>query len=557
HRKTLNALQESSVTRESMTRLAHHAEAIHDPDAVLEFAPLAAWWASTTSSHREAVALYELALRFAKSLPPANHAQMLEAYMVELEFMNRFSDEIEACRSAIALWHSIGNRLREGKNLATLAGLCMNVGWRSEAEKSIERAITILEDLSPSAELAQAYTEQCYIRMMYRDCEAALPWGEKAIKLAERFEDFDALARAYDYMGCAALIIDYDRGLKLLERSLVIAREKKLPFAVGGTLGNLGGMLLEVREVTLANQYLAESINYARQQDNDYHLMESQAWQALANMYQGKWIEADTVARKILEHSSNLPNVTRASVLFTLGRIRIRQGGNNVDQLLDEAFSVSIQADAPRFDSPRLLQAEFYWLIGNQPRVLEETHTAYELALRNKHPWIAGELAFWRWRSGDKNSPPAWIAKPFALQIAGDWHAAAKEWEERGCPYEQAMALVDGDDAAQLAALDIFERLGALPALDILKRKMRADGTRIPRRPRPATRENPFNLTAREMEALVCLVDGLSNHAIAKKLSLSTRTAEHHIASILQKMGVGSRSEAVALALKENLLRTE
>ncbi|HET9907064.1 MAG TPA: AAA family ATPase, partial [Anaerolineales bacterium] len=272
HRKTLNALQESSVTRESMTRLAHHAEAINDPDAVLEFAPLAAWWASTTSSHREAVALYELALRFAKSLPPANHAQMLEAYMVELEFMNRFSDEIEACQSAIALWHSIGNRLREGKNLATLAGLCMNVGRKSETEKSIERAITILEDLSPSAELAQAYTEQCYIKMMYRDCEEAITWGEKATTLAERFDDFDALARAYDYMGCAALIIDYDRGLKLLERSLVIAREKKLPFAVGGTLGNLGGMLLEVRQVTLANQYLAESIDYATQQDNDYHL---------------------------------------------------------------------------------------------------------------------------------------------------------------------------------------------------------------------------------------------------------------------------------------------
>jgi two-component system response regulator DegU len=49
----------------------------------------------------------------------------------------------------------------------------------------------------------------------------------------------------------------------------------------------------------------------------------------------------------------------------------------------------------------------------------------------------------------------------------------------------------------------------------------------------------------------------LNNQAIAKKLTLSTRTVEHHITSILQKMQVQSRNEAVALALKENLLLPE
>jgi DNA-binding NarL/FixJ family response regulator len=59
------------------------------------------------------------------------------------------------------------------------------------------------------------------------------------------------------------------------------------------------------------------------------------------------------------------------------------------------------------------------------------------------------------------------------------------------------------------------------------------------------------------MEVLTSLAKGLSNNAIAKQLNLSTRTVEHHIASILQKMGVQSRGEAVALALKENLLPSE
>jgi DNA-binding NarL/FixJ family response regulator len=56
---------------------------------------------------------------------------------------------------------------------------------------------------------------------------------------------------------------------------------------------------------------------------------------------------------------------------------------------------------------------------------------------------------------------------------------------------------------------------------------------------------------------LASLVEGLSNLAIANKLSLSTRTVEHHITSILQKMDLQSRGEAVALALKENLVQSE
>lgn len=120
------------------------------------------------------------------------------------------------------------------------------------------------------------------------------------------------------------------------------------------------------------------------------------------------------------------------------------------------------------------------------------------------------------------------------------------------------MALMDGDKAAQLDALEIFERLGAHPAAEKLKQKMRAEGVRgIPRGPRPATRQNRFGLTAREMAVLKCLVEGLSNNAIAKKLSLSTRTVEHHITAILQKMQVQSRNEAVALAWKDDLHPSE
>ncbi len=91
--------------------------------------------------------------------------------------------------------------------------------------------------------------------------------------------------------------------------------------------------------------------------------------------------------------------------------------------------------------------------------------------------------------------------------------------------------------------------------LERLKQKMRAEGVKgIPRGPRPATRENPYGLTGRELEVLSRLVKGASNNAIARELSLSTRTVEHHIASILQKTGAESRAEAVALVSKSGVM---
>jgi DNA-binding CsgD family transcriptional regulator/tetratricopeptide (TPR) repeat protein len=551
HRLALDALKESPETQNDFARLANHAEGTKDAQAVLEYAPVAARLAAEAGSHREAVAFYDLALRFADALAPTEYAKMLESYMDELYITDRFADAITVCQKVIKLWHQIGDNLKEASNLAVLATAYLNVKRNREAEEASQNAISMLEKLPLSAELAQAYAESCYIHMMYRDCDEAIRVGGKAIALAERFEDADTLARTCNYMGCAALIVDYKYGLELFERSLAIAREENLPFAVAGTLGNFGGLLLEVREIELAHRYLGEGISYATEQDDDYHLMEMRAWQALADMYQGRWTEAADVAQFVLHHSDT--NVTRSGALFVLGRLAIRKGEAGVQTILDQAISLSLQADNPRLDSPRPLQAEAAWLDGDLTRVLEESKAAYDIAVKKKHPWIAGELAYWRWRAGETISPLAWIAKPFAMQIAGDWRGAAKEWQERGCPYEQGMALMDGDEAAQLRALEIFERLGAKPIIEILKQQMHAQGIRIPRGARPATRENPFGLTTREMEVLSCLTNGLSNQVIAKQLSLSTRTVEHHISSILQKMGVQSRNEAVAQASKEKL----
>lgn len=66
--------------------------------------------------------------------------------------------------------------------------------------------------------------------------------------------------------------------------------------------------------------------------------------------------------------------------------------------------------------------------------------------------------------------------------------------------------------------------------------------------------EPQYRLTERELEVLRQLVQGLNNREIAERLFVSRSTVKYHISSILSKLNVSNRSEAIALALKYKLI---
>jgi len=105
----------------------------------------------------------------------------------------------------------------------------------------------------------------------------------------------------------------------------------------------------------------------------------------------------------------------------------------------------------------------------------------------------------------------------------------------------QALSAEPGVAEARIA-LAVFEDLVASADADAAAAWLRAAGA-------TAARLGPRGLgllTRREHDVLAVLAEGLPNPEIAARLYISRRTVEHHVASILSKLGVRNRTEAAA-----------
>lgn len=549
HRLVLDSLKSDPATRQDVSRLAHHAEAAGDRVSVLEFAPIAAQEASAASAHRAAASHYAMALQYAEILPPSDHARLLEAYAWESNLIDRQGETIASRRKAIELWRAVSNPIKEGENLAYLTMPLLTQGKGNEAYQACQAAVQILEKQPPGKELALAYRNQALLETINRNLGEANLLAEKAVTLAERFGDERILAMAYDTLGSNWLSIDFERGSEYLNRCLDIAQKAGLEARVATVYANLGSTACDLYRFETARHYLSEGITYCAERDLDLVRFYLLSYLALTYMFLGHWHEAAEVAEEVLERP-NISAHNRLPALVALGRLHARQGDAKKRDLLNHALEIASQSDNFENMAPvRAALAEAAWLEGNYERAKGEALALYNLAVGKQHPRLAGEAAFWLWRCGEKADQYDWMAIPFTLQIGGQWQEAANEWERLACPYEQARALADGDTQAQLMALKIFERLGAHSAAETLRARLQNSGvTKIPRKPRSSTRENPFGLTERQVEILALLITGLSNAEISTRLHISPKTTDHHISAILEKMDIHSREEAAALA---------
>jgi DNA-binding CsgD family transcriptional regulator/tetratricopeptide (TPR) repeat protein len=551
HREVLGALSDPPSGAADLMRLSHHAEAAGDTNAVLSVAPAAAARAAELGAHREAAALYGRALAFADEAPLELRAELLEARAYECYLTGQFDDALEAHEVALDCRRKLGDRLREGDSLRSLSRLLRYTNRAGEALDAGREAVSLLEQLDQGRELALAYCNLAHLYAAAELADEAVEWSTRGLELAQRLADVEATAYALTNLGAVEVLSVPPEGRRKLEQALRLARDAGLEELAGRAFVNLVWWTPRTRSYAAADPWLEPGLAYCTERGLDLWLPFLLAYRAQRELDRGRWDEAATDAARVLADPRSWPT-PHTVALAVLARIRARRGDPQNGARLDEALTFGLATGEPQRIGPAATaSAEAAWLTGDTERVDAVTSAALEVAVARRAWWIADELAYRRWRAGldfEHGRGPS----PFSAQIAGDWAKAHELWVALECPYEAAVALAEADDDdAVRQGLAELHRLGARPAASIVARALRERGARgLARGPRASTRDNPAQLTHRELEVLGLLAGGLHNAEIARRLFLSQRTVDHHVSAILRKLGVRTRSEASAEAVR-------
>jgi DNA-binding CsgD family transcriptional regulator/tetratricopeptide (TPR) repeat protein len=550
NRKALAAITAAPGDVRDPARLAHHAEAAGDVDAVLRFAPAAAERAASLGAHREAAAQYARAIRFSDHLPADERADLLERYAQECLLTDQYDDGIAALERALEHLRTLGNRLKEGEVLCQLSTFLWCPGRTIESERAVREAVALLEALPPGRELAWAYANLAQRREAAMRFPEAVALARRGLELAERLGEEEIAVNALGTIGIC------EEGYDRLEEALHRAQRADLEEHVARIFIYLVLVAVSHRRHDVAAAHLEPGLGYCDEHGLELLRLYLLAWRARLELDQGRWSEAADSAAAVLRipRTSTTPRILS---LVVLALVRARRGDPEVWPLLDEAWALAEPTgELPRIGPVALARAEAAWLEGRAQVIDAETDAALDLARRRRARWFAGELACWRRRVGLDGAAGVDVAEPCALELAGDHVAAADAWARLGCPYESALALAHADDGeAVRRAHDELQALGALPAAVIVARRLRERGVRgLPRGPRPATRANAAGLTARELEVLALVASGLHNSEIAERLVLSPKTVDHHVSAILRKLGVRTRGQAAAEAARLDLV---
>jgi DNA-binding CsgD family transcriptional regulator len=315
-------------------------------------------------------------------------------------------------------------------------------------------------------------------------------------------------------------------------------------------LVNLATTLAEQREYRTAAAATDRALDYALAQDLDGYVQYLYGVRAEIRFEACDWDGALADVGMALARPART-GVVVVPALVARGRIEAARGHPDALSTLDEAARQADRTgELQRVGPVAVARAEYFAWHADLARSAAEAERALTLARTGRQPFVLGVIAFRLWRAGATvaEADIEAAAVPYRRMIRGEWAEAAAEWERRGARYTRLTALALGDTTAAAEALRTLDDLGATRAAQRLRADLRRRGlSRVPRGPRPSTAANLAGLTARQLEVLTLLGEGLSNAEIADRLTLSGKTVDHHVSALLGKLGVATRGQAAAL----------
>jgi DNA-binding NarL/FixJ family response regulator len=477
---------------------------------------------------------------------------------------------IDRRREAYAAYRRRGDARGAARLAIYLAGEHRIDGRDAAAAGWIARARRLVAGVGTAPEVGWLAIEEA---KRAQDPAVASEHARAALAVAHELADADVECMALAQLGRATVREGrVEEGVALLDEAMTVALggESRDPMACGDACCTTLVVCDGLADLDRAAQWCAAVVEFTERR----RYTPVQAW--CRGIYggvlvrAGDWERAEAVlAEALARPQDRRRGGGRALPLAVLAELRLRQGRDEEAERLLRGLEDEPAALAPLVR----LQLERGDLALARALLERAGDGGDAHVLRGAVALAAGDLDAAAAAAERLRERPDHLGAEAALlagRVAaarGETATAARELEDAverfaalALPLEQARArlALAGVQAAAgsplapssaRAACDAFERLGARRDADRAAALLRDLGSAG----RTAARGERDELTLREREVLNLVAEGLSNGQIADRLVIAPKTAEHHVSRVLAKLGVRSRAEAAAHAVREGL----
>jgi DNA-binding CsgD family transcriptional regulator len=476
-----------------------------------------------------------------------------------------------------------GNAAEESAALRNLAGCRWAAGDLDGYWAHIHQALEVAERLGPTEELAWALAYRAQAHLLSRDAVEALVWADRALELVERIGADGVRPHVLVTRG-TALTDDperVDEGVRLLQRGREEATAIGDLVTLGRALNNAVLPMISAAATADAGKLIEEGMAIADRYGLDMFAasfsviavqlaqIEGDAAQAerqleIAHRFEGGGLRQVELASMEAYQRMEEGDLDAAEVVLQAAEAVAAGLGPSME--LDDRNAMIVDLAARRGDAARLRAAVDRFVDQREQPGRTFGGVAVGLALLEAGTPPADVRSL----IGDA-PPPTSFGKYEAwsdqlegalLEAEGDLEgavAALRNALDAPSGWRPASLIADG----RLRLARILDRLGrrteareqAALAADLLERwpGRRRDAARGLLR-RLGGGDADGLLTARELEVLGLISEGLTNRQIAERLFIARKTAAVHVSNILAKTGLSTRTEAATWALREGLV---